>query len=182
MLFLFYLKLYFHHVLDQKLVPGYVDGIWDWESLVLGIVMGEDLCWRSESFSSSFLQPHDALLLLLTLPDESDFVKDFFNLSTNLVWNLFNEFVDPLLGGLEPIDLLGDCKLLWLVLEDVREKPRPPCDIFTGTDLWAGDPTMKSLPGDVDKLGHSDLHSDTFLLLHDWPFEHSELRLERFDL
>lgn len=43
----------------------------------------------------------------------------------------------------------------------------------------AGEPTTKSLPGDVDRDGPSDLHSDTFLLRHDCGLEHSELRRDR---
>lgn len=50
-----------------------------------------------------------------------------------------------------------------------------------GTDL-CGEPTRKSLPGDVERLGPSDLlHSDTFLLRHDCGFEHSELLRDLFE-
>ena len=48
-------------------------------------------------------------------------------------------------------------------------------------ERWAGEPTPRSLPGDVESEGHSDLeHSDTFRLLHG--FEHSDDLLDRPDL
>ncbi|PSN58057.1 hypothetical protein C0J52_02052 [Blattella germanica] len=107
--------------------------------------------------------------------------KDRFNLSTSRLWNLLREDCDPDLGGDEEVDLLGDCKLDWEAREDALEYCLE--DIAIGMERCAGDPTMKSLPGDVDRLGPSDFeHSEILRLLQDWGFEHSELRRERLDL
>lgn len=65
----------------------------------------------------------------------SAFLNDLFNLSTRRLWNLFNELELPVLGGDEPVLLLGLCNELCDVLDDVLEKLRD--DI--GTERWAGD-------------------------------------------
>ena len=107
--------------------------------------------------------------------------KERFNLSTKRLWNLFSEDCDPDLGGDEEADLLGDCRLDWDAREDVLEYWRE--DIAMGMERCAGEPTIKSLPGEVDKLGPSDLeHSDTLRLLQDCGLEHSELRRDLLDL
>lgn len=85
------------------------------------------------------------------------------------------------LGGEHDADLHGDCSE---ARDDARlENCRLIEDMATGTDdrWWPGDatpPTTKSLPGDVDRLGPSDLlHSLTLRERgHDCGFEHSELR------
>lgn len=135
--------------------------------------------------SSSASVPQDDVLVCSTdsAPSGTESLprSDRFSLSTSLLWNLFNDDCDPDLGGEEEVDLLGDCKLDWEAREDALEYCRE--DMAIGIDRCAGDPTIKSLPGEVDKLGPSDLeHSDIFRLLHDWGLEHSELRLERLDL
>lgn len=61
--------------------------------------------------------PQDAVAPSL-LPD----LSERFSLSTSRVWNLLRLDVDSLLGGLEPADLHGDCRLLVDVRDDVLEK------------------------------------------------------------
>lgn len=116
--------------------------------------------------------PQEAVALSL-LPD----LSERFSLSTSRVWNLLRLDVDSLLGGLEPADLHGDCRLLCEVLDDALEKWRDVEECMA----WrcAGEPTTKSLPGEVDREGPSDLHSDTFLLRQVCGLEHSELRRDR---
>ena len=112
---------------------------------------------------------------------ESFDFNERFNLSTNLLWKMDNEDIELDLGGEGEFDLLGDCKLECEVLDEFLENWRE--DMAHGTDRWAGELTMKSLPGDVDKLGPSDLeHSDILRLRQFCGFEHSEMRRERFDL
>lgn len=108
------------------------------------------------------------------LPD----LSDRFSLSTSRVWNLLRLDVDSLLGGLEPADLHGDCRLFCDVRDDVLEKWRD-VDECMAWERCAGEPTTKSLPGEVDRDGPSDLHSDTFRLRQFCGLEHSELRLDR---
>lgn len=97
--------------------------------------------------------------ILSILPSlESFILNDLFSLSTTLVWNLLREDVDAVLGGDDDVDLLGDWRLDWEFLEEFLEYFE---DIAMGMDLW-GLPTMKSLPGEVERLGPSDLeHSET---------------------
>lgn len=64
-------------------------------------------------------EPQDAVAPSLP-PD----LSDRFSLSTSRVWNLLRLDVDSLLGGLEPADLHGDCRLLCEVRDDVLEKWR----------------------------------------------------------
>lgn len=116
--------------------------------------------------------------LVLSL-SESFVFKDLFSLSSNLLWNLLRLAVDPPLGGDEDTLFTGLCRLPSLV----RELALEYCleDMFAGTERWVGE-VIKSDPGDVDKLGPSDLHSDTFLDRQEVAFEHSETLLERLDL
>lgn len=107
-------------------------------------------------------------------------LRDRLSLSSNLLWNLFRLDCDPHLGGDEETLLQGLCRLLCDVLELALEYCRD--DILFGTLRCPGEPTIKSEPGDVDKLGPSDLHSDTFLDRHECELEHSETRRERLDL
>lgn len=117
----------------------------------------------------------------LPLLTESFDFNDLFNLSTNLLWNIDNDEVELDFGGDGEFDLLGDCKLECDVLDEFRENCLE--EIAKGTDLCAGDPTKKSLPGEVDRLGPSDLeHSEILRLRQECGFEHSEMRRARFDL
>lgn len=89
---------------------------------------------------------------------------------------MFKELAEPDFGGEEELLLQGDCRLDCDVLDDLEY-----ClDIDMGTDRCAGEPTMKSDPGEVDKDGPSDLeHSETFLERQDVGLEHSELLRDR---
>lgn len=108
---------------------------------------------------------------------ESFILSDLLSLSTTLVWNLFRDDVETDFGGEDEVDLVGDWRLDW-ELEFLEEFLEYREDIARAVDLW-GLPTMKSLPGEVERLGPSDFeHSDTFLLRHDCEFEHSELLLD----
>lgn len=106
---------------------------------------------------------------------ESFILSDLLSLSTTLVWNLFRDDVETDFGGEDEVDLVGDWRLDW-ELEFLEEFLEYRADI--AVDRW-GLPTMKSLPGEVERLGPSDLeHSDTFLLRQDCELEHSELLLD----
>lgn len=138
------------------------------------------------SAATSTLAPSPLLLPPAAAPQEAvapsllPDLSDRFSLSTSRVWNLLRLDVDSLLGGLEPADLHGDCRLLVDVREDVLEKWRDVDECMCiAWERCAGEPTTKSLPGDVDREGPSDLHSDTFLLRQDCGLEHSELRRDR---
>jgi len=75
-----------------------------------------------------------------SLPVPPD-LRDRFNLSTKRLWNLLRELVDSLLGGDEPADLHGDCRLLWDVRDDVLENWRDvEACMCIGCERWAGDP------------------------------------------
>ena len=76
--------------------------------------------------------------LVLSL-SESLFLSDFFNLSNNLLWNLFKLDWDPFFGGDDAVLLMGLCKLLCEVLELFLEY----ClDMFAGTLRWVGEVPM----------------------------------------
>lgn len=140
---------------------------------------------RSVSGSSSANVPQDDVLAVAAASAESSLppLRERFSLSTRRLWNLLREDWEPDLGGDDEADLLGDCRLDWDARLDAREYWRDAADMAMGTERCAGEPTTKSLPGDVLRLGPSDLeHSDTLRLRHDCGLEHSELRRERFDL
>lgn len=107
------------------------------------------------------------------------FFKERLSLSSNLLWNLFKLDCEPLFGGEDDALLQGLCKLFCDVLELTLEY----ClDMLAGTLRCPGELTIKSDPGDVERLGPSDLHSDTFLERHEVELEHSETLLDRLDL
>lgn len=122
--------------------------------------------------------PHE---LVRSLSQQSFRRSERFNLSSSRLWNLLRLDCEPFFGGDDDILLHGLC--IRLVCE-LRDEAREYCrDIFAGTLRCAGEPTIKSAPGgDVDRLGPSDLHSDTFLERHDVPLLHSDTRRERLDL
>lgn len=94
-----------------------------------------------------------------------------------------NEDVELDLGGEGEFDLLGDCRLEWEVRDEFEFRENWREDVVKGTDRWAGEVTKKSLPGEVDRLGPSDLeHSEILRLRHNCGFEHSEIRRGRFEL
>lgn len=137
----------------------------------------------SDSGSSSASVPQDDVRAGSAPSAASLPRSERFSLSTRRLWNLLSEDCDPDLGGDDDADLLGDCRLDCDALDDALEYCRDDDDMAMGTERWAGDPTMKSLPGDVERLGPSDLeHSDTLRLRQDCGLEHSELRRDRFDL
>lgn len=83
--------------------------------------------------------------------------------------------------------LLLELALLGLVINDVcevREELREncgleaKCDMYIGWLRWrAGELATNSFPGEVDKLGQSDLLlSDTFLERQELLLEHSDTR------
>lgn len=76
----------------------------------------------------------DKKLFRIYLPSLEEFVslRDLFNLSTTLVWNLFSDEVDAVLGGEEDVDLTGDCRLDCEFLEEFLEYLD---DIAMGVDL-----------------------------------------------
>lgn len=57
-------------------------------------------------------------------------LNDFFNLSTNLVWNLLSDDCEALFGGDDDVEefLLGDC------CKDALHELRECCFIVIGTD------------------------------------------------
>lgn len=79
------------------------------------------------------------------LPD----LRERFSLSTSRVWNLLRLDVDSLLGGLEPADLHGDCRLLCDVRDDVLEKWRDVEECMCiGWERCAGEPcNTQTTPG-----------------------------------
>lgn len=81
-------------------------------------------------------------------------------------------------GGEDETLLIGLCKLLSLALE----LPLEYCldDILVGTERCVG--VIDSEPGEVDRLGPSERHSETFLERQVEGFEHSETLLARLDL
>lgn len=116
--------------------------------------------------------------------------KDLLSLSTSLEWNLLRDDCEPVLPPTPPLPddiptlLFGGEELLDEEVEDLdgEGKEVRECLRAMGADRCGGDPVgprRKSLPGDVDRDGPSDLHSDTLRLLAG--LEHSELRRERFD-
>lgn len=86
-------------------------------------------------------------------------------------------------GGLQPVPTV----FVGLVINDacdVRDEDRENTgrDTFRWicTDWVRCDGEMYSLAGDVDRLGHSDRHSETFRDRHVLEFdEHSDVRRER---
>lgn len=113
------------------------------------------------------------------------FLNDLRNLSTKRMWNLFKLLwlsVDAGFGGLLPaLALLG---LVTSEVCEVRDELRENCGLVARCDMYIGwlrcrdgEPAINSLPGDVDKLGHSDREpSDTFRERQELLFEHSETR------
>lgn len=122
------------------------------------------------------------------------FRRDFRSLSTNRVWNLFRLPWLPAagLGGLQPVLVLVGLVIndVCEVRDDVRENSGRDVVRLTGIDWLRCDgddtepllPSIKSLPppGDVDRLGHSERHSDALRERHvALELEHSDDRRER---
>lgn len=109
--------------------------------------------------------------------------NDLRNLSTSRVWKLKLDSLEAGFGGLEPALLfVGDvinelCEFLDEDLENCCfDVIRCIC---IGWLRCAGEPGTKSLPGDVESDGHSDLeHSLIFRERQFELFEHSEMRLD----
>lgn len=90
---------------------------------------------------------------------------------------MFNE-EESSFGGDDETLLMGLCRLLSLALE----LPLEYCleDILVGTERCVG--VIDSEPGEVDRLGPSERHSETFLERQLEGLEHSDTLLVRFDL
>lgn len=115
--------------------------------------------------------------------------NDFLNLSTNRQWNLFKLLWLPVLFGFgtEQPPLFAFAGLDINDACEFRDEAREICglDVFRLLNCigWLrcdGETAfINSDSGDVDKLGHSDRLSDTFLELHALDLEQSDARRER---
>lgn len=116
------------------------------------------------------------------------FRNDLRSLSTSRVWKLLKLLWLPLLAGFGGLLLLALAAFVGLVTSEFcefREALRENCGRDARWDMYigwlrcrAGEPAaIKSLPGDVDKLGQSERElSETFRLRQLLWLEHSETR------